>query len=137
MLLLYHSEGRNICEMVLHECYVNDLHNTTCSGMLGHHIDLDFNGSHINSVDAKRCKLNDDNTMYMWHCCLGHISVKRMKELHKDGLLESLDFDSLNRCEPCLMGKMNKTPFTCFVERVTNLLPRLEPFSRRSFSLKG
>jgi hypothetical protein len=45
-----------------------------------------------------------------------------MKELHKDGLLESLDFDSLNRCEPCLMGKMNKTPFTYFVERVTNLL---------------
>jgi hypothetical protein len=23
--------------MVLHECYVNDLHTTTCSGMLGHH----------------------------------------------------------------------------------------------------
>jgi hypothetical protein len=37
MFLLYHSEGCNICEMVLHECYVNDLHTTTCSGMLGHH----------------------------------------------------------------------------------------------------
>jgi hypothetical protein len=37
MFLLYHSEGRNICEMVLHECYINDLHTTTCSGMLGHH----------------------------------------------------------------------------------------------------
>jgi hypothetical protein len=38
MFLLYHSEGCNICEMVLHECYINDLHTTTCSGMLGHHI---------------------------------------------------------------------------------------------------
>jgi hypothetical protein len=38
MFLLYHSEGCNICEMVLHECYVNELHTTTCSGMLGHHI---------------------------------------------------------------------------------------------------
>jgi hypothetical protein len=37
MFLLYHSEGYNICEMVLHECYVNDLHTTTYSGMLDHH----------------------------------------------------------------------------------------------------
>jgi hypothetical protein len=37
MFLLYHSKGCNICEMVPHECYVNDLHTTTCSGMLGHH----------------------------------------------------------------------------------------------------
>jgi hypothetical protein len=35
---LYHSEGCNICELVLHECYVNDLYTTTCSGMLGHHM---------------------------------------------------------------------------------------------------
>jgi hypothetical protein len=40
MFLLYHSKGCNICELVLHECYVNDLYTTTCSGMLGHHIGL-------------------------------------------------------------------------------------------------
>jgi hypothetical protein len=38
MFMLYHSEGCNICELVLHECYINDLYTTTCSGMLGHHI---------------------------------------------------------------------------------------------------
>jgi hypothetical protein len=37
MFLLYHSEGCNICEMVLCECYVNDLYTTTCSGVLDHH----------------------------------------------------------------------------------------------------
>jgi hypothetical protein len=37
MFLLYHSEECNICELVLYECYVNDLYTTTCSGMLGHH----------------------------------------------------------------------------------------------------
>jgi hypothetical protein len=37
MFLLYHSEGCNICELVLHECYVNDLYTTICSGILGHH----------------------------------------------------------------------------------------------------
>jgi hypothetical protein len=81
-------------------------------------LNLDCNDSHINSVDTKRCKLNDDNTMYMWHCHLGHIGVKCMK----DGLLESLDFDSLDRCESCLMAKMTKTLFTGFVEWATDLL---------------
>jgi hypothetical protein len=50
--------------------------------------------------------------MYMWHCHLSHVGVKRTKKLHKDGLLASLDFDSFDTCEPCLMGKMTKTPFT-------------------------
>jgi hypothetical protein len=36
MFLLYHSEGCNIFESVLRECYVNDLYTTTCSGVLGH-----------------------------------------------------------------------------------------------------
>jgi hypothetical protein len=36
MFLLYHSEGCNICEMEFHKCYINELHTTTCSGMLGH-----------------------------------------------------------------------------------------------------
>jgi hypothetical protein len=36
-------------------------------------INLDCNDSHINNIDAKRCKLDDKNTMYMWHCRLGHI----------------------------------------------------------------
>uniref|UniRef100_A0ACD6AN08 Uncharacterized protein n=1 Tax=Avena sativa TaxID=4498 RepID=A0ACD6AN08_AVESA len=60
---------------------------------------------------AKRLK-SSDNLTYMWHCRLGHIGVKRMKKLHSDGLLESLDFESLERCEACLMGKMTKTPFS-------------------------
>ena len=53
----------------------------------------------------------------MWHCRLDHIGVKRMKKLHADGLLESLD-----TCEPCLMGKMTKTLFSKTMERATNLL---------------
>jgi hypothetical protein len=36
MFLLYHSEGCNICEFVLRECYVNDLYTTIYSGVLGH-----------------------------------------------------------------------------------------------------
>jgi hypothetical protein len=68
-------------------------------------LDLDCNETHINSVEAKRYKLSDDNTTFMWHCCLGHVGVKRMKKLHSDGLLGSMHFDSFDTCEPCLMGK--------------------------------
>ena len=37
---------------------------------------------------------------YLWHCRLGHIGVKRMKKLHADGLLESLDYESIDACMP-------------------------------------
>ena len=53
---------------------------------------------------------------------LGHIGVKRMKKFHADGLLESLDYESVDACEPCLMGKMTKTPFSETMERETDLL---------------
>ena len=53
---------------------------------------------------------------------LGHIGIKRMKKLHADGVLESLDYESLGACELCLMGKMTKTLFSGTMERATDLL---------------
>ena len=53
---------------------------------------------------------------------LGHIGVKRMNKLHADGLLESLDYESFDTCESCLMGKMTKTPFFGRMERANDLL---------------
>ena len=41
-----------------------------------------------------------------------------MKKLHADVLLESLDYESFDTCEPCLMGKMTKSPFSRTMERV-------------------
>ena len=41
------------------------------------------------------------------HTCgtaaLGHIGVKHMKKLHADGLLESLDYESFDTCEPWIL----------------------------------
>ena len=45
-----------------------------------------------------------------------------MKKLHVDGLLESLDYESFDTCEPCLMGKMTKTPFFGTMEQANELL---------------
>ena len=45
-----------------------------------------------------------------------------MKNLHANGLLKSLDFESLDTCEPCLFGKMTKTPFFETMEWASDLL---------------
>ena len=45
-----------------------------------------------------------------------------MKKLHTDGILESLDYESLDACELCLLGKMTKTPFSRTMVRATDLL---------------
>ena len=78
-------------------------------------LDLDRSDTHIHNIEAKRCKVN--NATYLWHCRLGHIGVKRMKKLHADGILESLDYESFDACEPCLMGMMTKTPFSGTMEQ--------------------
>ena len=85
-------------------------------------LDLDRGDTHFHNIEAKRCKFNNDSATYLQHCRLGHIGVKRMKKIHADGILESLDYESLDACEPCLMGKMTKTPFSGTMERATDLL---------------
>ena len=85
-------------------------------------LDLDRSDTHIHNIDAKRCKVNNDSATYLWHYRLGHIGVKHMKKLHSNGLLESLDYESLGTCEPCLMGKMTKTPFSGTMDRANDLL---------------
>jgi hypothetical protein len=85
-------------------------------------LNINCNDLHIHNIDAKRCNLSDDSDMYMWHCRLGHIRIKHMKKLRSDGILESLDFGSLHRCEPFIMDKMTWTPFSGVMEWVADLL---------------
>ena len=67
-------------------------HTPNVNGLLNH----DRSDTHIHNIDAKRCKFNNDSATYLQHCRLGHIGVKRMKKLHKDGILESLDYESFD-----------------------------------------
>ena len=85
-------------------------------------MNLDCGDTHIHNIDAKRCKVDNDSATYLLHCRLGHIGVKRMKKLHKDGFLELLGYESFDACEPCLLGKMTKTPFSGTMEQATDLL---------------
>ena len=80
------------------------------------------NQKSIYNIDTKRFKSNDINPTYFWHCRLGHINEKRISKLHKDGLLDSFDFESIEKCDSCLLGKMAKAPFTKLGERTNELL---------------
>ena len=73
----------------------------------------------VNNVNVKRLKTSDSNSSSLWHYRLGHINEKRIKKLHEDGLLGQLDWESIDRCESCLLGKMAKAPFNKSNERAT------------------
>ena len=100
----------NYCSVYMNKTFYG--HTSNVNGLLN----LDHSDTHINNIDAKRCKVDNDSATNLWRCRLGHIGVKRMTKLHEDGLLESLDYESFDACEPCLMGKMTKTPFSKTME---------------------
>ena len=106
----------NCCSIYMNKTFYG--HTLNINGLLN----LDHNDTHIHNIETKRCEVNNDSATYLWHSRLGHIGVKRMKKLHADGLLESLDYKSFDACEPCLMGKTTKTPFSGTMERATDLL---------------
>ena len=76
----------------------------------------------VYNINTKRVKLSELNPTYLWHCRLGHANVKRVSRLHKDIVLGSFDLESYDTCEPCLYGKMTKSPFTKTSERASDLL---------------
>jgi hypothetical protein len=82
----------------------------------------DLENNSVCNINAKRARLNDLNSTFIWHCQLGHINEKCIEKLHKDGLLTSFNFESFDMSESCLLGKMTKTPFTGQSERVSDLL---------------
>ncbi|GJS90792.1 zinc finger, CCHC-type containing protein [Tanacetum coccineum] len=73
------------------------------------------------AVTNKRAKLNLDSAL-LWHCRLGHINKKRIKKLQHDGLLDSIDIKTLEKCVACMSGKMARKPYSHKVERAKDLL---------------
>nr|GFC67943.1 hypothetical protein [Tanacetum cinerariifolium] len=45
-----------------------------------------------------------------------------MQKFQREGLLESINDDSFDKCESCISGKMTKKPFNNNIERATDLL---------------
>nr|GEW78807.1 zinc finger, CCHC-type [Tanacetum cinerariifolium] len=79
------------------------------------------NDSFMYALTNKRAKINLDSSL-LWHCRLGHISKKRIEKLQHDGLLNSIDIESLGKCVSCMSGKMARKPYSRQVERAKDLL---------------
>ena len=67
-------------------------------------------------------KRDDVNETYLWHCRLGHIGEITLGKLYKERLIEPDVYETYPTCEPCLKGKMTKTPFTGTGVRANELL---------------
>ncbi|GKA41391.1 retrotransposon protein, putative, ty1-copia subclass [Tanacetum coccineum] len=88
--------------------------------------EIDLSSSNTNDssmyvVSNKRAKLNLDSTL-LWHCRLGHINKKHREKLQHDGLLDSIDIKSFEKCVSCMSGKMARKPYSHEVERAKDLL---------------
>ncbi|GJT28236.1 zinc finger, CCHC-type containing protein [Tanacetum coccineum] len=79
------------------------------------------NGSYMYAISNKRAKPNLDFTL-LWYCRLGHISKKRIEKLQHDGLLNSTDIKSFEKCVSCMSGKMARKLYSHQVERDKDLL---------------
>ncbi|GKF82641.1 retrotransposon protein, putative, ty1-copia subclass, partial [Tanacetum coccineum] len=79
------------------------------------------NDSSMYAISNKRAKLSLDSTL-LWHCRLGHISKKCIEKLQHDGLLNSTDIKSFEKCVSCMSGKMARKPYSHQVEMAKDLL---------------
>jgi hypothetical protein len=83
-----------------------------------------FNGKRKNNIykirlsDLKnqnvKCLLSVNEEQWVWHRRLGHVSLRRISQLNKLGLvrgLPNLKYSSDALCEACQRGKFSKTSF--------------------------
>nr|GEW30502.1 retrotransposon protein, putative, Ty1-copia subclass [Tanacetum cinerariifolium] len=90
-------------------------------------IDLSPSNTNDNSMYAiknKRAKLNLDSTL-LWHYRLGHISKKRIEKLQHDGLLNSTDIKSFEKCVSYMSGKMVRKAYSHQVKKAKDLLGQI------------
>ena len=59
----------------------------------------------LNVNDNKKAKGDNLKSSCSWNCLLGHVSERRMTELHNWGSLGSFDCESFDKCESHLLGK--------------------------------
>lgn len=60
-------------------------------------------------TDLSLKRKHSENSTYLWHRRLAHISKERLQRLVKENLLPALDFSDLVNCIECLKGKLTKT----------------------------
>ena len=98
----------------------NNIQIICCPNKHGHYT-LQTSKDILSSGINKR-RLPEVNNTKLWHMRLGHIGVKRLNQLVRNGLIPDLTIESYPTCESCIQGKMTKAPFSGVGHRATNLL---------------
>ncbi|GKC68326.1 zinc finger, CCHC-type containing protein [Tanacetum coccineum] len=80
------------------------------------------NGSVNGSSNSLKAFMSTCNLNYsiLWHARLGHVHLKRMQDMSKDGLIPAFDMDT-EKCKTCMLTKITKKPFQN-VKRETEVL---------------
>ena len=63
------------------------------------------------AIDGMAAAVKDEDKTRLWHRRLGHISLRGLQELCKQGILDSKSITSLEFCETCVLGKTHKLKF--------------------------
>ncbi|GKC37857.1 zinc finger, CCHC-type containing protein [Tanacetum coccineum] len=71
----------------------------------------------VNSAFMSSFKLNDST---LWHAIVGHVHIKRMQDMSRDGLIPAFDMDT-EKCKICTLTKITKKHFQS-VKRETKVL---------------
>ena len=58
----------------------------------------------------------------LWHLRLGHMSIKGLKKLKKQGVLGSDKIEELVFCEECILGKSTRNNFKKSIHKTTKIL---------------
>ena len=83
---------------------------TSINGLYCFNLDVKFIESLFNVEYVLGSKRNvlDNNSAYLWHQRLGHISKKRIMRLMKNDILPQLDFDNWDVCLDYIKGTQTK-----------------------------
>lgn len=57
----------------------------------------------------------------MWHLRLGHMSLKSLKKLEKQGVLGTDKIGELDFCEDCVLGKFTRASFKKSVHKTKSI----------------
>ncbi|KAH9698871.1 Integrase catalytic domain-containing protein [Citrus sinensis] len=80
-----------------------------------------LNGEAITGVSGVSISSSCDNTL-LWHLRLGHMSLRGLKELQKQGVLGSSQISELDFCEDCVLGKATRNSFGKSVHSTKGIL---------------
>ena len=65
-------------------------------------------------IDRANVSKSKSNPTVLWHRRFGHLSIRGLQTLARDGLVNGLTSsfsDEIGLCEPCVNGKHHRTPF--------------------------